>query len=126
MYIFARLSKEFKTAVVPGVTSISAAAAAIGRPLAARDEVLKILPATLDQDRLREELLTGQSTAIIKVGRHFAKVRNVLSALDLTTKSVVIERATHDEEQITRLEDAEGDTLPYFTTILVYTGSEPW
>ena len=126
MYIFARLSKEFKTVVVPGVTSISAAAAAIGRPLAARDEVLKILPATLDQDRLRDELLTAQSTAIIKVGRHFAKVRNVLSALDLTTKAVVIENATHDEERITRLEDIEGGTLPYFTTILVYVGCEPW
>ena len=126
MYIFGRLSKDFKTIVVPGVTSITAAAAAIGRPLAARDEVLKVLPATLDQDRLRDELLTAQSTAIIKVGRHFAKVRNVLSALDLTTKSVVIEKATHDDERITRLEDVQENTLPYFTTILVYAGSEPW
>ncbi len=90
MYIFARLARDFQTIVVPGVTSITAAAAAIGRPLAARNEVLKVLPATLELDRLREELHTAQSAAIIKVGRHFGKVRNILGALDLIVKVHVI------------------------------------
>lgn len=126
MYLFARLAKDHETIVVPGVTSITAAAARLRRPLAARNEVLKVLPATLAPDRLREELLTAQSAAIIKVGRHFAAVRNILSALDLVSKSMVIEKATHADERITRLEDVAGDALPYFSTILVYAGSEPW
>ena len=126
MYIFARLAKDFPTIVVPGVTSITAAAAAMGRPLAARDEVLKVLPATLEPDRLREELLTAESAAIIKVGRHFGKIKNILSALDLITRAVVIEKATHDDERVTKVEDVAGDTLPYFSTILVYAGHEPW
>jgi precorrin-2/cobalt-factor-2 C20-methyltransferase len=126
MYLFARLAKDFKTVVVPGVTSITAAAAAIGRPLAARDEVLKVLPATLDADRLRDELMTAPSAAIIKVGRHFGKVRNILGSLDLITRAVVIEKATHTDQHIMKVEDVEADTLPYFTTILVYSGSEPW
>ena len=126
MYVFARLAKDFTTVVVPGVTSITAAAAAIGRPLTARNEVLKVLPATLEEDRLREELLTAESAAIIKVGRHFAKVRNILSALDLVTNSVVIEKATREDERIRKVEEVDGDTLPYFSTILVYTGRERW
>ena len=126
MYVFARMAKDFKTIVVPGVTSITATAAAIGRPLAARNEVLKVLPATLEPERLREELLTAESAAIIKVGRHFGKVRDILSSLDLATKSLVIERATREDERITKLLDITGDTLPYFTTILVYTGDEAW
>jgi len=126
MYLFARLARDFPTIVVPGVTSITAAAAAIGRPLAARDEVLKVLPATLDADRLRDELMTAPSAAIIKVGRHFGKVRTILSALDLITKAVVIEKATHEDQRITKVGDVTGDTLPYFSTILVYAGSEPW
>jgi precorrin-2/cobalt-factor-2 C20-methyltransferase len=126
MYLFARLAKDFKTVVVPGVTSITAAAAAIGRPLAARDEVLKVLPATLDIDRLRDELMTAPSAAIIKVGRHFGKVRNILGSLDLITRAVVIEKATHADQRIMKVEDVEADALPYFTTILVYSGSEPW
>ena len=42
MYLFARLTKDYKTIVVPGVTSITASAAAIGRPLSARNEVVDV------------------------------------------------------------------------------------
>jgi len=126
MYLFARLAEKFQTVVVPGVSSITAAAAAIGRPLAARNEVLKVLPATLAEDRLREELQSCESAAIIKVGRHLPKLRNILGLLDLTSKSVVIEKATREEEKITPLSEVAGDALPYFTTILVYTGREAW
>jgi hypothetical protein len=38
-------------------------------------------------DRLRDELQTCQSAAIIKVGRHFGKVKQVLSALDMITRA---------------------------------------
>jgi precorrin-2/cobalt-factor-2 C20-methyltransferase len=122
-HIFARLAGSYETVIVPGVTSITAAAARIGRPLAQRDQVLKVLPATLDADRLRTELQNVASAAIIKVGRHFGKVRDILSALDLVSGSVVIERATREDERIVRLEDVDGDALPYFTTILVHTGT---
>jgi precorrin-2/cobalt-factor-2 C20-methyltransferase len=125
MYLFARLADRFETIVVPGVSSITAAAAHIGRPLSARNDVLKVLPATLDADRLRAELKTAQSVAI-KVGRHFGKVKQVLFELEITSKAIAIENATHDNEQIRKVEDIEGDSLPYFTTILVYMGGETW
>jgi precorrin-2/cobalt-factor-2 C20-methyltransferase len=126
MYLYARLAQNFATVVVPGVTSLTAAAAAIGRPLAARDEVLKVLPATLDGDRLREELLTAESVAIVKVGRHFGKVRDLLGALDLGFRALIVERATDSDQRIARIADIPGDSLPYFATILVYAGKEPW
>ena len=123
MYIFERLAGKYKTVVVPGVTSITAAAAAIGQPLVARNDVLKVLPATLDAEQLREELRTCGAAAIIKVGRHFGKVKNILSALDLISKATAIENATHQDQRITPVENIEGDTLPYFTTIVVSNGS---
>ncbi len=125
IYIFARLAQHYETVVVPGVSSITASAAAIRRPLAARDEVLKVLPATLPSNRLREELASGESAAIIKVGRHFGKVRDVLAALSLTASAVVIEKATRDEQRIAMVPDIVGDTVPYFTTILVHSGHRP-
>lgn len=126
MYLFARLAKNHPAIVVPGITSITAAAAAIGRPLAARDEVLKIVPATLDADRLRAELLVIESAAIIKVGRHFGKVRSILVDLDLVNCAVAIENATNSLERVRPVADIEDDALPYFTTILVYAGRERW
>ena len=126
MYIFARLAKTYRTIAVPGVTSITASAAAIGHPLAARNEVLKVLPATLDAGRLRDELITAESAAIIKVGRHFGKVRDILGGLELITRATVIVKATLNDERIMKVTDVEGDALPYFSTILVYSGHVPW
>ncbi|MBJ7408580.1 MAG: precorrin-2 C(20)-methyltransferase, partial [Bradyrhizobium sp.] len=40
MYIFARLAKDFPCAIVPGVTSMTASATALRRPLSARNEVV--------------------------------------------------------------------------------------
>ncbi|MCX7346610.1 MAG: precorrin-2 C(20)-methyltransferase [Alphaproteobacteria bacterium] len=126
MYVFARLARDFTTVVVPGVTSITASAAAIGRPLSARNEVVKVLPATLPEDRLREELATAESVAIIKVGRHLPKLRNILGSLDLATRAHVIVKATHGDQRTAPLLEVTEETLPYFSTILVYTGGESW
>jgi precorrin-2/cobalt-factor-2 C20-methyltransferase len=119
MYIFERLSEKYRTIVVPGVTSINAAAAAIGKPLVGRNDMLKVLPATLPEDKLHFELAMSQSVAIIKVGRHFGKVKLILTELGLLSKSTAIENATHENQKITAVEDIEGDSLPYFTTIIV-------
>jgi len=119
MYVFERLASQFKTVVVPGVTSISASAAEMGQPLCARDDVLKVLPATLDAEKLREELSTAQSAAIIKVGRHFGKVKEVLQSLDLERCATAISYATQEQQLIQPVAEISADALPYFTTIIV-------
>ena len=43
----------------------------------------------------------------------------ILSELGLLSKATAIENATHDNQKITSVENIEGDTLPYFTTIIV-------
>jgi precorrin-2 methylase len=117
--MFERLSGKFPTVVVPGIISIAAAAAVIGHPLCARDEVLKVLPATLSEDDLQRELSNTSAAAIIKVGRHFGKVKRVLSGLGLAATAV--ERATHEDQIIRDVADVSEDVLPYFTTIIVRT-----
>lgn len=119
MFLFDRLSQRFETIVVPGVTSFTAAAARMGRPLASRSDVVKVLPATLDPERLRAELATADSVAIIKVGRHFAAVRRALADLGLLPHATLIERATRDDERIVAVADVQEDSVPYFSTILV-------
>jgi precorrin-2/cobalt-factor-2 C20-methyltransferase len=119
MYIFQRLATQFKTVVVPGVTSIAASAAELGQPLCARDDVLKILPATLGAEKLREELSSAQSAAIIKVGRHFGKVKQVLQSLKVEGRATAVSHATQDQQVILPVAEITSDALPYFTTIIV-------
>ncbi|MDT5023715.1 MAG: precorrin-2 C20-methyltransferase / precorrin-3B C17-methyltransferase, partial [Micromonosporaceae bacterium] len=47
MHMHKRLAHRYTTEVIPGVTSVSGAAAVIGRPLVEHDEVLTVLPGTL-------------------------------------------------------------------------------
>jgi precorrin-2/cobalt-factor-2 C20-methyltransferase len=119
MYMFERLASRFVTVVVPGVTSVTAAAASMGQPLCERDDVLKVLPATMTEAALRIELAGAHAVAIIKVGRHFAKIRTVLNSLDLTRYATAIIRATHADELIHPLREITEDSLPYFTTIIL-------
>lgn len=126
MYVFGRLSPRYRCAVIPGITSMTASAAALGQPLSAREDVVKVLPATLDAQRLRAELTTASNAVIIKVGRHFAKVRGILEALELGSRAHVVIRATHADQRVSPLAEITGEQLPYFSTILVFAGPRPW
>lgn len=126
MYLLGRLGDEVPVRIIPGVTSLTAAAAAIARPLAARNEVLKVLPAPLPDATLRAELATADSVAIIKVGRHFDRVRALLAETGHEAGAVVVEHASTSRQRITRLADFAHDERPYFSTILCYRGSEAW
>src|SRR5262245_38222895 len=53
MYLLSRLGGKVRVETIPGVTSLTAAAAAIGRPMVARNETLKVLPAPLEDRVLR-------------------------------------------------------------------------
>jgi precorrin-2/cobalt-factor-2 C20-methyltransferase len=126
MYLMSRISGNAPVSVVPGVTSLTAAAAAIARPLAARNEVLKILPAPLPDDILRPELMQTPAAAIIKVGRHFDRIRTLLAETGHAEAAVVVEHATGTRQRITPLKSFGFDERPYFSTILCYRGEEAW
>ena len=126
MYLIGRLGAEFPVKIIPGVTSLTAAAAAIGRPLAARNEVLKVVPGPLPDDVLRAELDGAEAVAIIKVGRHFGRIRAVLEATGHANGATVVTHASTGREQVRPLADCQRAELPYFSMILCYRGAEDW
>ncbi|MDR3471455.1 MAG: precorrin-2 C(20)-methyltransferase [Devosia sp.] len=126
MYLTERIATRAPVVVIPGVTSLTAAAAAIGRPLAARNELLKVLPAPLSDATLRAELLGAEAVAIIKVGRHFDRIRALLGETGHAAGAMVVEHATTARQRITPLAEFTHDERPYFSTILCYRGSEAW
>ncbi len=126
MYLMDRLKPLARVVVVPGVTSLSASAAAAGRPLAARNEILKVLPAPLADDILMRELTSADAVALIKVGRHLSRIRVLVEQAGLMASAVVVEKASQDGERIVPLAGVTGDSLPYFSTILCYAGRESW
>ncbi|RKT32882.1 precorrin-2/cobalt-factor-2 C20-methyltransferase [Roseovarius halotolerans] len=125
MYLFARLAARYRVEVVPGVTSLTACAARAAMPLVARNERLTVLPGPLPEDELRARIEGAESVAIMKVGRHMAKIRGVIEALGLTARAVYVERASLPQEVVCPLSEAPDDA-PYFSMILLVKGGDPW
>lgn len=119
MYLFNRLSGKFTTEVVPGISSTMASASALGVPLTYRNDVLSIMPATLDASVLRDRLALVDAAVIIKLGRHFAKVRDVLVELGQFDRALYIERATMPNQCIRAIADVDPAAVPYWALIVI-------
>ncbi|RMD48845.1 MAG: precorrin-2 C(20)-methyltransferase [Alphaproteobacteria bacterium] len=126
MYLHARLAGRFAVEVIPGVTSVSAAAARAGRPLVARNEVLTLLPATLGDAALAARLAGAEAAAILKLGRHLPRLRALLERLGLAARTLYVERVSMaGAERILPLAEAP-EAAPYFSLLLVSKGADPW
>ncbi|MBB2914454.1 precorrin-2 C20-methyltransferase/precorrin-3B C17-methyltransferase [Streptosporangium becharense] len=119
MHMHKRLSHRYVTEVVPGVTSVSGAAAVLGRPLVERDEVLTVLPGTLPAPVLAERLAATDSAAVLKLGRTFTKVRDALAEAGRLDEAWYVERATTGQQRLAPLAEVDPDSVPYFSLALI-------
>jgi precorrin-2/cobalt-factor-2 C20-methyltransferase len=126
MYLFERLAGRFEVEVVPGVSSIMAGAAALQRPLAARNDILSIVPGPVETDQMRERIESSDAVAIMKVGRHFNRIKALIEEMNLLECAGYLERVTLGNERIAPLADVDDDSAPYFSLILIYKGQEGW
>ncbi|MBD2148302.1 MAG: precorrin-2 C(20)-methyltransferase [Sphaerospermopsis kisseleviana] len=121
MYIFTRLSDQYQTEVVPGISSLMACPVSLGVPFTYYNDILTVLPATLPTEMLTAQLLATDAAAIMKLGRHFAKVRDILHQLGLASRAKYIERATTTQQRIVPLDEVDPEQVPYFSMIVIPT-----
>lgn len=126
IYLAARLGHDHNVEIIPGITSLCASAAALGRPLCARNEILKVLPAPLDDEILLKELSGAASVAIVKIGRHLPRLRTLLQKTGHLENAMIVQYASGPGQLVLGLKDFPGNIVPYFSTILCYGGSGNW
>lgn len=126
IYLFGRLAGRFPIEVVPGVSSPMTAAAAAGRPLAAWDDALAVIPATRGDAEIERLLEAVDAAVIMKVGRHLGRLCRLLERLGLAGHACIVERASHPDQRILGLAEAESSGVSYFSIILVHRRGEPW
>ncbi len=106
--------------VVPGITSVNAAAIAAGVPLAAASERLAVIPAAFEEEELRHVLLDFETIVLMKVNRVFDRVYALLKELGLEKKAVYVRRVgSHEEEVIFDLGSLVGKKLDYLSLLIV-------
>ena len=120
MYLFGRLHGAVSMTVVPGVSSVMACAAVAGWPLVARNDAFRVLPATLGDEALRQQIADAEALAFMKVGRHLGRLKALLSEAGLLGHAVYVERASLPNQRVVPLVELDEDRAPYFSMVLVH------
>jgi len=122
MHLHSRLAERFDAVIVPGVTSVSAASAAISTPLVAGDEVLSVLPGTLPVAELTRRLADADAAVVLKLGRSYHAVREALSASGQLDDAFYVERASTSGQRILPAADVDEASVPYFSLAMLPGG----
>ena len=127
-YVLETVKRQYPTIqieVVPGVSSINAAAAAAAMPLANWDERIAIIPAThaltnSGSSDLRTLLQLFDTVVLLKVHTVFAPLLAILEELGLAQHAVFVRRCSTDLEEIVfDLARLRHQPLDYFSLVIV-------
>jgi precorrin-2 C20-methyltransferase/precorrin-3B C17-methyltransferase len=120
MHMHKRISSRFRTEVVPGITSVSAASAALGMPLVEGDDVLTVLPGTLGREELAQRLSGTGAAAIMKLSRSYAGVREALKESGRLPQAYYVERASGGTDQLIEpAGEVDPAAVPYMSIVIV-------
>ena len=118
--IFRERYPHIPVEIVPGVSSINAAAVAAGIPLGQASERIAVIPAAFEEKELRNILGTFETVVLMKVSRVFDAVYALLRELGLEKNCAFVSRVgTREEEVVFDLESLLGRKLDYLSLLIV-------
>ncbi len=114
------LDPDVQVEIVPGLPSLSVAAALTGIPLGQGDQRIAVIPATWHEDALKDALLTWDVVVLMKVARVFPKVLDVLAETGRLAHAALVSRGSAEQQIVTRdLQRFRDRRLNYLTLVLV-------
>ena len=123
LYLYRELQNNFPDVpmtIVPGVSSINAAAGLSGLPLGLVDETFSVVPATAPDRDIEAALACSGTVVLLKVYRAFDRLKTLLGRLGLEQNAVYVRRIGLDGEKVIHdLNQVQTDDLDYMSLILV-------
>ncbi|MDB5556730.1 MAG: precorrin-2 C(20)-methyltransferase [Rhizobium sp.] len=119
MHLHVRLANRYPAEVIPGVTAMSGCWSQANLPIVQGDDILSVLPGTLDEDQLVRRLKDTEAAVIMKVGRNLPKIRRALAEAGRINDAFYVERGTMANTAMTPLAAKSDDEAPYFSIVLV-------
>lgn len=118
--IFRERHPDIPVEVVPGISSINAAAVAAGLPLGQSSERIAVIPAAFEEKDLARTLQEFDTVVLMKVSRVFDGVYALLQELGLERKAVFVSRVGSAEEEVVfDLGRLLGRKLDYLSLLIV-------
>lgn len=118
LHMYERLRRSVPIVAVPGVTGMSGCWTSAAAPIALGDDVLTVLPGTLEKEALAAKLRSTDAAVIMKVGHNLPKIREALSAAGRLDEAIYVERGTMAGERIAPLSEV-AEAAPYFSIVLL-------
>lgn len=113
-YILKRLTGKYKIEMVPGITSCTACASSIGKPLVEKNEVLTIIPKI--DERIESILNEGDSIVLMKPSRNTEALENIINSKNGEKEIISVEKCSMEDEKIIK---GFSKDKPYLTTTLI-------
>ena len=111
---------EVTVEIIPGVSSVMAAAASAGVPLVTHGQRLVILPAVYGIDDLSEAISNYDTIVLMKVNRTLLQALANLEQLGLAGKGIYVRRASTAREEVVRdLTTLSEEDLDYFSLLII-------
>ena len=111
---------EIPVEIIPGVSSVMAAAASAAIPLVTHGQRLAILPAVYGIDDLREAIANYDTIVLMKVNRTLLSALANLENLGLAGKGIYVRRAsTPGERVVSDLRQLTDEDLDYFSLLII-------
>jgi precorrin-2/cobalt-factor-2 C20-methyltransferase len=118
--IFQEDYSDLPLEIIPGISSVFAAAAAAGVPLGMGADRIAILPATYESDGLRQTLRDYETVVLMKAHRRFEQIYALLEETGRLDEAVYVRRVgSASEEVVHDLCSLVGKPLDYLSLIIV-------
>ncbi len=104
---------------MPGVSGMSGCWSAAKLPMAWGDDVVSVLPGTLEGACLASHLRASDAAIIIKIGANLAKIRRAVAEAGRLQTAIYVEHGTAEAEKIIPLAEKTDDQAPYFSLVLI-------
>ena len=120
IYIFKLLKNSgVQIETVAGVPAFLAIAAKIGYPPAYGNDILSIIPATADKEKISAALKNSDAAVLMKVYKNFGEIVEMLDAENLLTNAALVSRCGLEGEKIiTDIKIHKTEKINYLSTIL--------
>jgi len=110
----------FPVEIIPGVSAVGATSAVSELPLCLGDERLVIIPATFENEKIRELLELSEVAVFMKVHKVMPRLVALLEEMDLLENAVLVERCSLKEQRIWKdVRQAVDQDIHYFSTMVV-------
>ena len=114
------VAPDLEAEVIPGVSSVMAAAASSGMPLVTHGQRLTILPKVYGIDDLREAITNSDTTVLMEVDRDLLQALANMEKLGLTGKATYVRQASTARENVVEdISKLEAEDLDYFSLLII-------